>query len=201
MRMYECEGIPHLVLIDAKSGDVITLEGRAAVMAGADAFPFTPGAIAAAIQKRSSKVLGEFKAWSALGSDVATLQAHEAVAIFIGNSENNAKHVAGPLVQASKALGSRLKVFFLPYLVGDSASQAAFEAKFPSSWTVLPQSTATDLAKVTLHELCSAIASASNPLLQDHLRNAGRRPRRATAACREPFLHRGHTAWCLQNCI
>ena len=123
-------------------------------MAGADAFPFTPKAIAEAIKKRSSKVLDELKAWSALGSDAASLQAHEAVAIFMGNSENNAKHVVGPLVQASKALGSRLKVFFLPYLVSDSASQAEFEAKFPSNWTVLPQSTATDLAKVMLHEFC-----------------------------------------------
>ncbi len=120
-------------------------------MAGADAFPFTPDAIASAIKKRCSNVLGEFKAWTALGSDVASLQVHEAVAAFIGNSENNAKHVAGPLVQASKALGSRLKVFFLPHLVGDSASQATFEATFPSTWTVLPQSTATDLAKVTLN--------------------------------------------------
>jgi thiol-disulfide isomerase/thioredoxin len=156
MHMYECEGIPHLVLIDAKSGDVITLEGRSAVMPGADAFPFTPAAIAAAIKKKSSSVLGELKAWSAVGSDVASLQAHEAVAIFIGNSENNAKHVAPALIQASGKLGARLKVFFLPYLVENSASQAEFEAKFPSSWTVLPQSTATDLAKVNPLELSAS---------------------------------------------
>jgi hypothetical protein len=151
--MYECEGIPHLVLIDAKSGDVITLEGRTAVMAGAEAFPFTPEAVSAAKKKKCESLLVELKHWSALGSDVASLQAHEAVAIFIGNSENNAKHVAGPLIQSSNSLGSRLKVFFLPYLVPDEAAQAAFEAKFPSSWTVLPQSTATELAKVPLHEL------------------------------------------------
>ena len=133
-------------------------------MAGVEAFPFTPEAVSAAKKKqmeaaydakmtKCASLLVEFKDWSALGSDVASLQAHEAVAIFMGNSENNAKHVAGPLIQASNSLGSRLKVFFLPYLVTDQAAQSEFEAKFPSSWTVLPQSTATELAKVPLHEL------------------------------------------------
>ena len=155
--MYECKGIPHLVLIDAKSGDVITLEGRAAVTAGVEAFPFTLEAVSATKQKKCSSLLGELKAWSALDSSVACLQAHEAVAIFIGNFENNAKakDVAGPLIQASNSLSSSLKVFFLPYLVPDqtamqAALQAAFEANFPPSWTVLPQSNAAELAKVPL---------------------------------------------------
>ena len=134
--MYECEGIPHLVLINAKTGDVITLEGTSALQAGADAFPFTREALDAAIKKKTSLVLSHLDSWSALGTDIASLQAHEAIAIFIGNSSNNAKHVVGPLIQASNALGSRLKVFFLPFLVTDDDGEAAFEAKFPSSWTV-----------------------------------------------------------------
>ena len=162
--MYECKGVPHLVLIDAKSGDVITLEGTNVIMAGVEAFPFTPEAVSAAKKKqweaaidaektRCASLLVELKDWSALGSDVASLQAHEAVAIFMGNFENEASVVAGPLIQASNSLGSRLKVFFLPYLVTDQAAQAEFEATFPSSWTVLPQSTATELAKVPFHEV------------------------------------------------
>ena len=158
--MYECKGVPHLVLIDAKSGDVITLEGTNVIMAGVEAFPFTPEAVSAAKKKKSeaektrcASLLVELKDWSALGSDVASLQAHEAVAIFMGNFENEASVVAGPLIQASNSLGSRLKVFFLPYLVTDQAAQAEFEATFPSSWTVLPQSTATELAKVPFHEV------------------------------------------------
>ena len=62
--MYECEGIPHLVLIDAKSGGVITLEGRAAVMAGVEAFPFTPEAVSAAKKKKCASLLVELKASS-----------------------------------------------------------------------------------------------------------------------------------------
>jgi hypothetical protein len=150
--MYECKGIPHLVLIDAKSGDVTSHDGCAAVTAGVEAFPFTLEAVSATKQKKCSSLLGELKAWSALDSNVACLQAHEAVAIFIGNFENNAKakDVAGPLIQASKSLSSSLKVFFLPYLVPDETAQAAFEAKLPPSWTVLPQSNAAELAKVPL---------------------------------------------------
>jgi len=150
--MYEVEGIPHLVLIDGKTGDIITLDGRSAVMAGAGAFPFTPAAINAVTQQKISKVLAELKGWGALGSDVASLQSHEAVAIFIGNSENNAQHVVVPLIQASNELGGRLKVFFLPFLADDAnaAAQAAFEAKFPSSWTVVSQPAATTIAKVSL---------------------------------------------------
>jgi hypothetical protein len=139
--MYECEGIPHLVLINAKTGDIITLEGTSALQAGADAFPFTREALDAAIKKKTSLVLSHLDSWSALGTDIASLQAHEAIAIFIGNSSNNAKHVVGPLIQASNALGSRLKVFFLPFLDWDPDAplpeeEAAFQSKFPSSWTV-----------------------------------------------------------------
>ena len=100
-------------------------------MAGADAFPFTPDAIASAIKKRCSNVLGEFKAWTALGSDVASRQVHEAVAAFIGNSENNAKHVAGPLVQASKALGAASKCSSCPILWAIQRRRLHSKQRFP----------------------------------------------------------------------
>ncbi len=139
--MYECEGIPHLVLINAKTGDIITLEGTSALQAGADAFPFTREALDAAIKKKTSLVLSRLDSWSALGTDIASLQAHEAIAIFLGNASNNAKHVVGPLIQASNALGSRLKVFYLPTRDIDPdippyEEDVLFESKFPSSWTV-----------------------------------------------------------------
>ena len=54
------------------------------------------------MKKATEQVLAELKGWSVVGSDVAALQAHEAVAIFIGNYNNNAKHVAGPLIQVMR---------------------------------------------------------------------------------------------------
>ena len=50
--MYTCQGVPHLVLINAKSGDIVTLEGTDAIMAGVEAFPFTPEAVSAAKEKK-----------------------------------------------------------------------------------------------------------------------------------------------------
>jgi hypothetical protein len=146
--MYECEGTPHLVLINAKTGDIITLEGiRIAREAGADAFPFTREAVDAAIKKKTSLVLSHLDSWSALGTDTASLQAHEAIAIFIGNPSNYAKYVVGPLIEASNTLGSRLKVFYLPTCDTDpdvtpespSGPEDHFFdyiSEFPSSWTV-----------------------------------------------------------------
>ena len=50
---FACDGIPHLVLLDGKTGEVLTLEGTNAIrQCGADAFPFTEDAIAAAFANK-----------------------------------------------------------------------------------------------------------------------------------------------------
>lgn len=53
---YECSGIPYLVILDGKTGEILTLEGRSAVMSGGpEAFPFTSEAIENAKQAKVLK--------------------------------------------------------------------------------------------------------------------------------------------------
>jgi nucleoredoxin len=138
---YECQGIPHLVLIDAATGNVITTDGRAAIMLGPAAFPFTPAAAAAAKKAKGRKALDLFDSGRSLGLEPDTLTS-EAVVIFIGNSENNARHVVEPLCQATTALGSRVKVVCIPFTVPDADGQLIFAAKFHPDWHILPNADA-----------------------------------------------------------
>jgi hypothetical protein len=111
---YECKGIPHLVLVDAATGQVITTSGREAVALGADSYPFTPAAASAAKQTRARKVLDLFDSGRAFGLNPDALTC-DAVAVFIGNSANAASVVVDRLRQATKALGARIKVVVIPF--------------------------------------------------------------------------------------
>jgi nucleoredoxin len=133
---YECQGIPHLVLVDAATGQVITTSGREAVALGAGAFPFTPAAASAAKQTRDRKVLDLLDSGRAFGLSPDALTC-DAVAVFIGNSANAARVIVGPLGQATKALGARIKVVVIPFRDPDADDQLIFEAKFHPDWHVM----------------------------------------------------------------
>ena len=131
---YNIHRIPHLVLVDAATGQVITTSGREAVALGADAFPFTPAAASAAKQTRARKVLDLFDSGRAFGlsSDALTC---DAVAVFIGNSAN-ADMVVDRLRQATNALGARIKVVVIPFR-DPVADDELFKNRFHRHWHVV----------------------------------------------------------------
>jgi hypothetical protein len=133
-KTYECKGIPHLVLVDAATGQVITTSGREAVALGAGAFPFTPAAASAAKQTRARKVLDLFDSGRAFGLSPDALTC-DAVAVFIGNSAN-ADIVAGRLYQATQALGARIKVVAIPF-PDPVADNGLFKNSFHRDWHVV----------------------------------------------------------------
>eukprot|EP00939_MAST-03C_sp_MAST-3C-sp1_P004723 g4723.t1 len=67
--MYEVEGIPTLVLLKP-DGSLISTDGRSLVSAGADAFPWTPEAIAASKKRVVEKEAADAKAQLAAGKVV-----------------------------------------------------------------------------------------------------------------------------------
>jgi nucleoredoxin len=138
---YECHGIPHLALVNAETGKLITADGRCAVSLGAHAFPFTAASVSAAKKAKARNVLGLLDSGRALGLKPDALPS-EAVAIFIGNPDNSASRVVFPLSEATKALRSRIKVVCIPFRVRDPDKQLIFATKFHPDWLVLQNSEA-----------------------------------------------------------
>jgi nucleoredoxin len=137
---YDCQGVPHFVLVDAATGKLITTDGRSAVSLGAHAFPFTAASVSVAKKAKARNVLALLDSGRALGLKPDALPS-DAVAIFIGNSDS-ARRVVCPLSEATKALGSRIKVVCIPFRARDPDKQHDFAAKFHPDWHVLQNSEA-----------------------------------------------------------
>jgi hypothetical protein len=96
-----------LVLLDGKTGETITTEGRSTIELGSEAFPFTKEAIQICKDKKNSKLISLFKDWTIFGNeaDPSFLKSKEAVAIFIGRSSGDgAEYVFPCLKEAFNAL-------------------------------------------------------------------------------------------------
>jgi hypothetical protein len=74
---------------------------------------------------KARNVLGLLDRGGALGLKPDALPS-DAVAIFIGNSDNSASRVVRPLSDATNALGSRIKVVCIPFRVRDPDKQLIF---------------------------------------------------------------------------
>ena len=121
---YDCQGIPHLVLLDGKTGEIITKDGRSYISEhGPSVFPWSEDAIQAAQAAKNAKICEVFNAWSLFPTEIsASLLASpaEAVVVMIGSAADSAQHVAPRLQMAYKALGSsKLKVVFIPTKQGN----------------------------------------------------------------------------------
>jgi len=107
-KMYDVEGIPTFVIVDAKSGKTITTEGRSSVGSdpeGAE-FPWFP------------KALNNMSAGQGIGS----INEESALCVLLdGCSEDvkqAAKAVLEPIAEASKAKGDDLVFFYAPTTEG-----------------------------------------------------------------------------------
>lgn len=87
---YNCSGIPYLVLLDGKTGETITTEGRSAITdASPEGFPFTKEAIQKAKEDKAAKKSAAFADWKIFEDevDVSQLKNKEAVCLFFGAKE------------------------------------------------------------------------------------------------------------------
>lgn len=152
---YDCQGIPYLVLLDGKTGKEITREGRSVITTGVLGFPFTEAALANAEAAKSAKLLQVFSDWKVLGSEVdaSALQSKEAVAVFVGSANGDAKYVLPALAEAYATLAARLAVVYIRhYEAIDTEAETAFQAAMPASWTKLQNPTAIAAALAALRE-------------------------------------------------
>ena len=121
---YECQGIPHLVLLDGKTGKIITKDGRSCISEhGPSVFPWSEEAFQAAQAVKNAKICEVFNSWSLFPTEISTsllASPAEAVVVMIGSAESSAQHVAPRLQMAYEALGSsKLKVVFIPTKQGN----------------------------------------------------------------------------------
>jgi len=157
---YECQGIPHLVLLDGKTGKIISKDGRSCISEhGPSVFPWTEDAIAASKEAKNAKICEVFKSWSLFPTEISeSLLASpaEAVVVLIGTAEGPAQHVAPRLQTAYKALGSsKLKVVVIPTKQGKE--EDALHASFPTEWHVIKDASS----------LLSTIATASGTTIDE----------------------------------
>ena len=115
---YECNGIPHLVLLDGATGEIITKDGRSYIAEhGPSVFPWTEEAIQASQAAKNAKICETFTSWSLFPAEISTsllASPAEAVVVMIGSTAGPAQHVAPRLQMAYKTLGSsKLKVVFI----------------------------------------------------------------------------------------
>ena len=138
---FGCSGIPHLVLIDAATGKEITRDGVELISQfGPAAFPYSEGAINAALEGARQQLLTVVSDWSILGSEAnpSEFRQKEAVAVLVGNSDGPAQHIAPRLATAYQALGAaRLSVVYIPHGAANSAKESAFQATFPADWLII----------------------------------------------------------------
>lgn len=137
---YGCEGIPHLVFIDGKTGLEITREGREVIdKFGAKGFPFTASHLEEQAAAKLAVIGAAFTNWTVFGDQVdpAALRSKEAVAVFVGNGRSQATYVSPKLAQAYAKLEDQLAVVYLPFDVEDAAAEAEFQAAMPAAWIKL----------------------------------------------------------------
>ena len=135
---FQCEGIPHLVLCDAKTGEVLTLEGRGFVSKHGAAFALEAPKIkaqkaAAAAKVKDLSILGD-KILNSAGAPVNVSDA-SVVAVAFGDPNNRgwAQFVKPKLVSASAKLTAAGKKFCV-VVSGDEKGN-------PADWGILPKGT------------------------------------------------------------
>lgn len=139
---FKCEGIPHFVLCDAKTGEVLTLEGRGFVSTHGAAFALKAPKIkaqkaAAAAKVKDLSILGD-KILNSAGTPV-NVSGASVVAVAFGDPDNRgwAQFVKPKLVAASAKLTAAGKKFCV-VVSGD-------EKENPADWGILPKGTNSDL--------------------------------------------------------
>jgi len=150
---YECQGIPHLVLLDGKTGEIITKDGRTCISEhGPSVFPWSEEAIQAAQALKNAKICQVFNSWSLFPTEISTsllASPAEAVVVMIGSAEGPAQHVAPRLHMAYKALGSsKLRVVFVPTKQG--VEEETLHSTFPGEWFVIKEASTLSIISSTM---------------------------------------------------
>lgn len=138
---FECEGIPYLVAVDAKTGEVLSKQGRSIVMKHGKNFAKF------AIEAKKLKAQAEkgIKDLSILGSNVTDengksvdLSGCECVVVAFGSPSNRgwAQFVKPKLIEAYDTLKDKMNVVY----VSDDASEAK-----SGPWCFIPTGTSADL--------------------------------------------------------
>ena len=138
---FGCSGIPHLVLLDGRTGKEITRDGTEIIgQFGPAAYPYDENAINSSLEMARQKLLAVVNDWSILGSeaDASVFRRKEAVVVLVGNSDGPAQHIAPRLIEAYAAIGeSRMAVVYIPHGVSNASKEAQFQATFPADWIKL----------------------------------------------------------------
>lgn len=140
---YDCNGIPYLVLLDGKTGMVITQDGRTAITEGGlEGFPYDSESIARVKAAKYQIILSFFSNWNVFGEDVIgpELIGKEAVAIIFGNAGSQTPLVSDKLVQCYENLSDRLAVIYISHNVTNQDEEDEFQSKMPSSWIKIKSS-------------------------------------------------------------
>ena len=160
---FGCSGIPHLVLLDGRTGKEITRDGTEIIgQFGPAAYPYDQNAINAALEMARQKLLSVVNDWSILGSeaDASTFRRKEAVAVLVGNSDGPAQHIAPRLKEAYEAIGgSRMAVVYIPHGVSNASKEAQFQSTFPADWIKLQR------PEIILTALSQALGGPPRPSL------------------------------------
>lgn len=151
---YGCNGIPHLVMIDGKTGKEMTRDGRKFIVDyGAEAFPWDDQSIEAVTQTKNNKICDAFKNWKMFTTELSTpllASSADAVAVFIASPEGPAQqHICPRLLHAYETLGPRLAVIFLSFGGEDDADWGDFLDSLPKEWHVMRTDTNAALSAIS----------------------------------------------------
>ena len=139
--IFECRGIPKLVLLDGKNGEVISLEGKSKILSGSLGFPFTDDAINIANAVKEKKIEEVFSNWTVLklyDVDIELLKSKEAVAIVFGNASNGLKYILPALAKAYTKLYDRLAVVYVTHELDEiNDDEKQLQDQMPTDWIKL----------------------------------------------------------------
>jgi nucleoredoxin len=123
-------GIPSLIFVDGKTGEVVSKDGRALISEhGAAGFPFTAAHIEALVKEQTAKLDAVFQGFSCLGKGTT--------AILWGNAEDRGTQMVGPrMVEAEKELQGKCTMVYIPWESTDAEKEKAFAEELGDSFTL-----------------------------------------------------------------